>query len=358
MTDSFSRRTNFYSRPCGRGDSIPAHWCVFEIISTHAPAGGATRSTRASRQSRRNFYSRPCGRGDTPSASLWRPPSYFYSRPCGRGDDVEGSAANTAGVFLLTPLREGRHTAAAPVNPTSCISTHAPAGGATRGTSCPCLSLCNFYSRPCGRGDLRDFPVFHVGIAISTHAPAGGATIGPHSFRKVYAVISTHAPAGGATPVSHTEGEAIALFLLTPLREGRLELDVLALCLVDFYSRPCGRGDFSQSPVGPPGVISTHAPAGGATKPYFLINLIFSLFLLTPLREGRPAAGRDRKKNGRDFYSRPCGRGDRGRSKSRRKGIDFYSRPCGRGDETIDALGQVKNEFLLTPLREGRRTLH
>ena len=234
-------------------------------ISTHTPAGGATRSTRASRQSRRNFYSRPCGRGDTPSASLWRPPSYFYSRPCGRGDDVEGSAANTAGVFLLTPLREGRHTAAAPVNPTSCISTHAPAGGATRGTSCPCLSLCNFYSRPCGRGDLRDFPVFHVGIAISTHAPAGGATIGPHSFRKVYAVISTHAPAGGATPVSHTEGEAIALFLLTPLREGRLELDVLALCLVDFYSRPCGRGDFSQSPVGPPGVISTHAPAGGAT---------------------------------------------------------------------------------------------
>ena len=67
---------------------------------------------------------------------------------------MEGSAANTAGVFLLTPLREGRHTAAAPVNPTSCISTHAPAGGATRGTSCPCLSLCNFYSRPCGRGDL------------------------------------------------------------------------------------------------------------------------------------------------------------------------------------------------------------
>ena len=156
---------------------------------------------------------------------------------------MEGSAANTAGVFLLTPLREGRHTAAAPVNPTSCISTHAPAGGATRGTSCPCLSLCNFYSRPCGRGDLRDFPVFHVGIAISTHAPAGGATIGPHSFRKVYAVISTHAPAGGATPVSHTEGEAIALFLLTPLREGRLSAVSGRAARCNFYSRPCGRGD-------------------------------------------------------------------------------------------------------------------
>ena len=203
---------------------------------------------------------------------------------------MEGSAANTAGVFLLTPLREGRHTAAAPVNPTSCISTHAPAGGATRGTSCPCLSLCNFYSRPCGRGDLRDFPVFHVGIAISTHAPAGGATIGPHSFRKVYAVISTHAPAGGATPVSHTEGEAIALFLLTPLREGRLELDVLALCLVDFYSRPCGRGDLEQEGVTMEmKIISTHAPAGGATSLACSWSMSIILFLLTPLREGRPA---------------------------------------------------------------------
>ena len=79
--------------------------------------------------------------------------------------------------------------------------------------------------------------------------------------------ISTHAPAGGATPVSHTEGEAIALFLLTPLREGRLELDVLALCLVDFYSRPCGRGDLVERQTKRfTYCISTHAPAGGATE--------------------------------------------------------------------------------------------
>ena len=173
---------DFYSHPCGRGDSIPAHWCVFEIISTHAPAGGATRSTRASRQSRRNFY----------------------SRPCGRGDDVEGSAANTAGVFLLTPLREGRHTAAAPVNPTSCISTHAPAGGATRGTSCPCLSLCNFYSRPCGRGD----PTLMIGVIN------------------------------------------YELFLLTPLREGRRCTINEALNGRTFLLTPLreGRQQFSTSP--------------------------------------------------------------------------------------------------------------
>ena len=106
----------------------------------------------------------------------------------------------------------------------------------------------DFYSRPCGRGDLRDFPVFHVGIAISTHAPAGGATIGPHSFRKVYAVISTHAPAGGATAALHVPAAFLTKFLLTPLRGGR----------------PCPlRHRCSRFP------ISTHAPAGGATTMNF-----------------------------------------------------------------------------------------
>ena len=280
---------DFYSHPCGRGDSIPAHWCVFEIISTHAPAGGATRSTRASRQSRRNFYSRPCGRGDTPSASLWRPPSYFYSRPCGRGDDVEGSAANTAGVFLLTPLREGRHTAAAPVNPTSCISTHAPAGGATRGTSCPCLSLCNFYSRPCGRGDLRDFPVFHVGIAISTHAPAGGAT-----------------------HIRLSPSKRQLSFLLTPLREGRHKQGGYDIAgkMISTHA-PAGGATKLAASASRLRIISTHAPAGGATDSYAVsLNFVYP-FLLTPLREGRHVLGLFLAGQVDDFYSRPCGRGDR-----------------------------------------------
>ena len=34
---------NFYSRPCGRGDSAPAaSSSLSAAISTHAPAGGAT----------------------------------------------------------------------------------------------------------------------------------------------------------------------------------------------------------------------------------------------------------------------------------------------------------------------------
>ena len=57
--------------------------------------------------------------------------------------------------------------------------------------------------------------------------------------------ISTHAPAGGATSI---------LLLFHHLVQ-------------NFYSRPCGRGDFGGH--GNDSVcklISTHAPAGGATQ--------------------------------------------------------------------------------------------
>ena len=33
-----------------------------------------------------NFYSRPCGRGDTDGAEFMNYQAHFYSRPCGRGD--------------------------------------------------------------------------------------------------------------------------------------------------------------------------------------------------------------------------------------------------------------------------------
>ena len=55
--------------------------------------------------------------------------------------------------------------------------------------------------------------------------------------------ISTHAPAGGATNLQFCPIIRIG-FLLTPLREGRLLPGFVdALVGLDFYSRPCGRGD-------------------------------------------------------------------------------------------------------------------
>ena len=146
------------------------------------------------------------------------------------------------------------------------------------------------------------------------------------------ASISTHAPAGGATNSPRAGG-----------REDR-----------DFYSRPCGRGDFKRDVATlVVGLISTHAPAGGATRCRYI-------GLAVP----------------RHFYSRPCGRGDviflpvaavtsisthapaggatsqaetyrrqiqisthapaGGATKSRMLSLpsasNFYSRPCGRGD--------------------------
>ena len=77
--------------------------------------------------------------------------------------------------FLLTPLREGRHTQPSLEIDLSIISTHAPAGGATNRAK---IAVDNGH--------------------ISTHAPAGGATRAARAW-SLPRCISTHAPAGGAT---------------------------------------------------------------------------------------------------------------------------------------------------------------
>mgnify|MGYP000993443091 CR=1 FL=1 len=280
---------NFYSRPCGRGDWIfrPSSVSLSEIsthapaggatlrlhlagaegaISTHAPAGGATRSRPPAGRGGNYFYSRPCGRGDPGLSSLPSSPTDFYSRPCGRGDPYIYGEQLLVDVFLLTPLREGRHH---------------------------------------------------------------------ELFRNRWK----------------------NQFLLTPLREGR-QYDERFGGDEDayFYSRPCGRGDFrlarSTAIITP---ISTHAPAGGATQ-YVDHTSIGSIFLLTPLREGRRPRRRRFPSATPDFYSRPCGRGD---AFLNLLYVDskfyFYSRPCGRGDSERKVLMDGTSSFLLTPLREGRR---
>ena len=57
-------------------------------------------------------------------------------------------------------------------------------------------------------------------------------------------------------------------------------------------------------------MISTHAPAGGATARAKLPPELGRLFLLTPLREGRRRAALKSRIGDVHFYSRPCGRGD------------------------------------------------
>ena len=302
--------------------------------------------------------------------------------------------------FLLTPLREGRRKSSPSAVFMVCISTHAPAGGAT----VPFLGErepdADFYSRPCGRGDARrplrtgtsatflltplregrqgadgllhkDISTFLL-TPLREGRPARSARLhGPS--------ISTHAPAGGATRPRRRKRILQRSFLLTPLREGRPDAVL-----------PCGEFE----------LISTHAPAGGATH-----DVRFSekaaRFLLTPLREGRLCAKVKRDHDGIISTHAPaggatrCNRDDRGHghisthapaggatSGAGANGIarsHFYSRPCGRGDahgRTYGSFRQISTHapaggatpplpggpttysFLLTPLREGRRDVH
>ena len=364
---------HFYSRPCGRGDLQGVDGYVDQLDFYSRPCGRGDLVGAEFADDRYDFYSRPCGRGDDHAGQANAGEGDFYSRPCGRGDKLYlcgclsakiSTHAPAGGATILEYARSGiapisTHAPAGGATPLGLfaalvaqISTHAPAGGATekneivRGGikflltplregrleamskvkrkppnfySRPCgrgdaaALVCNrqipfyFYSRPCGRGDVffqREEAVFH----ISTHAPAGGAT------SRIYYVdaasyISTHAPAGGATVAFAMARTVQSPFLLTPLREGRHRKHAIFDRKLDFYSRPCGRGDASRKWSAPlPILISTHAPAGGATISNNGSSELV-VFLLTPLREGRPKPFAIAMLVPY-FYSRPCGRGD------------------------------------------------
>ena len=265
---------------------------VSNPISTHAPAGGATGQRRDAVVGKIDFYSRPCGRGDRSTAIIRSRCTYFYSRPCGRGD------AQTAGV--------------------SAVSTY-------------------FYSRPCGRGDGRI--LLRIGKLENFYSrPCGRGDVGQAQGDGQGNLISTHAPAGGATWASSQMRTNICGFLLTPLREGRLKDQFgMDASLSDFYSRPCGRGDYSAAGKEIPtiGTISTHAPAGGATNLRVRMMPTIRVFLLTPLREGRPAPPSTPKPVHTPFLLTPL-----------REGRHYSA------DQLF-----ANDLFLLTPLREGRLEL-
>ena len=129
-----------------------------QLISTHAPAGGATRQRCSPLCSEPKFLLTPLREGRLIDFPLPVLVAYFYSRPCGRGDQkgIRKSFFDFLS-FLLTPLREGRPDAAFARLISCCISTHAPAGGATGETARRSKAVGHFYSRPCGRGDC-NFP--------------------------------------------------------------------------------------------------------------------------------------------------------------------------------------------------------
>ena len=100
-------RDDFYSRPCGRGDVHHRHGGRVGNISTHAPAGGATHCGLYRLLRADDFYSRPCGRGDRQAFSLFLLFFHFYSRPCGRGDDLRPVFFRRAKYFYSRPCGRG-----------------------------------------------------------------------------------------------------------------------------------------------------------------------------------------------------------------------------------------------------------
>ena len=162
---------NFYSRPCGRGD-LEQEGVTMEmkIISTHAPAGGAT--------------SLACSW----SMSI----ILFLLTPLREGRPATPTRRSISSSFLLTPLREGRLRHAEKGRRNNPISTHAPAGGATVG-----------------------FTTIVHNRKISTHAPAGGAT-GFRYDKRARSIISTHAPAGGATGSRAGRGRRVSISTHAP----------------------------------------------------------------------------------------------------------------------------------------------
>ena len=125
-------------------------------------------------------------------------------------------------------------------------------------------AIYDFYSRPCGRGDR-------------SRPPAGQG--GSYFYSR---------PCGRGDQRRPCRQTVRTGFLLTPLREGRrMESSTFPSPSRNFYSRPCGRGDLEQEGVTMEmKIISTHAPAGGATSLACSWSMSIILFLLTPLREG------------------------------------------------------------------------
>ena len=56
------------------------------LISTHAPAGGATKNAAALASVCRISTHAPAGGATSAGTILFTVLAYFYSRPCGRGD--------------------------------------------------------------------------------------------------------------------------------------------------------------------------------------------------------------------------------------------------------------------------------
>ena len=186
----------FYSRPCGRGDRRRTQGKPEKAISTHAPAGGATGEL---------YMALDLGNISTHAPAGGATYVVLYQMLCLK--------------FLLTPLREGRRQKKKSKALHTPISTHAPAGGATDAEHKRDTAAVYFYSRPCGRGDQIDVSLTFDGADFYSR-PCGRGDPTAGRRQPVYEDFYSR-PCGRGDVEAPIIGHMNAIFLLTPLREGR-----------------------------------------------------------------------------------------------------------------------------------------
>ena len=168
-------------------------------ISTHAPAGGATKAI----------------------GNAFKHPIQFLLTPLREGRPKPAALTLSLWVlFLLTPLREGRRCCRVASAGGGCISTHAPAGGATVDFNLIGDGLRLFLLTPLREGRPRT-ATWNTSTETFLLTPLREGRRALTKLEGLPRSISTHAPAGGATQAQTKALEAREEFLLTPLREGR-----------------------------------------------------------------------------------------------------------------------------------------
>ena len=191
---------------------------------------------------------------------------------------------NGSALFQFTPLREGR-----------------------RITSFSCSCVGYFNSRPSARGDCTNWNWIPLrGYFNSRPSARGdhGANL-PDSFFHYF----NSRPSARGDGAFLCERGAYKKFQFTPLREGRPDSRVVALCAVISIHAPPRGATVKPGYIVRIGRISIHAPPRGATAKRGPIVEQFQ-FQFTPLREGRRADRASRVLRRTYFNSRPSARGD------------------------------------------------
>ena len=277
----------------GRDLHIQVLVVALAIVSTHAPARGATRLVSRSRrlQSRAVSTHAPA-RGATRSISSGGCSTMCFNPRAREGRDNTRRAIVTA-VAAFQPTRPrgarqgfgGAHACTLPV------STHAPARGATREhQSQTPIGLCfnpraregrdppplasnpsegrRFNPRAREGRDATARPVKGFSGAVSTHAPARGATSSEHYMLLQLAAKFQPTRPRGARPAEALQQLIKAgLFQPTRPRGARPESreDQITLAAVSTHAPARGATSPRRCLPSTATVVSTHAPARGAT---------------------------------------------------------------------------------------------